>query len=172
MPGGTRWIDFLPFVGTVETGSVDYRKQLFEQSLVVIQHNPLFGDADYRQAPELLQLIQGEHIIDFVNTYLEIALSSGLVGLSLFLGIFASILARLRRLLKFHAVRDADFDTYVRASIATLIAILVTIATAANIDFIPYVYWSFAGLTVAIIRIGYRELAGVAPAGKASQVAA
>ena len=38
-----------------------------------------------------------------------------------------------------------------------LIAILVTIGTVSSIDFVPYVYWSYAGLCVAVIRVGYSE---------------
>ena len=53
----------------------------------------------------MVAMMQGEHIIDIVNTYLEIALRSGLVGLSLFVGVFATILLRLRRVLKFRGVR-------------------------------------------------------------------
>src|SRR5262249_9626620 len=136
---------------------VTYRQKLFENSIVVIERHPLFGTPDYRQTPEMLEMMQGEHIIDIVNTYLEIALSSGLIGLSLFVGIFVSILLRLRRMLKFRAVGDADFNTYVRASIAILIAMLAAIATCSSIDFIPYILWSFAGLSVALIRIGYKE---------------
>ena len=166
-PVGTRLIDLLPFVGTVGEGSVTYRQKLFDNSIVVIQRNPLFGTPDYRQEPEMRAMMQGEHIIDIVNTYLEIAMRSGLVGLSLFVGIFATILLRLRRVLKFHGVNDVNFNTCVRASIATLIAMLVTIATVSSIDFIPYVYWSFAGLCVSLIRIAYRERA----AARAARVA-
>ena len=158
-PFGTRLMDLLPFVGTVAEGSVTYRQQLFDNSIVVIQRNLLFGTPDFRKAPEMVAMMQGEHIIDIVNTYLEIALKSGLVGLSLFVGVFATILLRLWRVLKFRGVNDVNFNTCVRASIATLIAMLVTIATVSSIDFIPYVYWSFAGLCVSLIRIAYREQA-------------
>jgi O-antigen ligase len=156
-PLGTRLIDFLPFVGTVGEGGVTYRQKLFDNSLVVIQRSPLFGSPDFRREPEMQQMAQGEHLIDIVNTYLEIALRSGLVGLSLFFGIFATILLRLRRVLKFHDVNDLNFKACVRALIATLMAMLVTIATVSSVSFIPYVYWSFAGLSVALIRIGYKE---------------
>ena len=144
-----------------------YRQKLFDNSVVVIQRNPLFGTPDYRQTPEMAAMMQGEHIIDIVNTYLEITLKSGLVSLSLFIGIFAAIILRLRRVLKFRDVNDVNFNTCVRASIATLIAMLVTIATVSSIDFIPYVYWSFAGLCVALIRIAYRERAAARAAGLA-----
>ena len=157
-PIGTRLIDVLPFVGSDE-GSVVYRQELFNSSLVVIERNPLFGSPDYRMEPEMVALTTGQHIIDFVNTYVEIALKSGLVALSLFFGFFAAILLRLRRVLKFRHVRDSNFNTCIRGSIAILVAMLVTIATVSSIDFIPYVYWSFAGLSVALVRIAYREQA-------------
>lgn len=106
-------------------------------------------------------MIQGEHIIDIVNTYLKVALDSGLVGLAFFLSFFTTILIGLWRVLKFKVVRELGLDTSVRASIATLAAILVTIATVSSVDFIPYVYWSFAGLCVALIRIAYLERTAV-----------
>jgi O-antigen ligase len=167
LPVGAKLIDLLPFVGAVEQGNVTYRQQLFDNSITVILRNPLFGTPDYLRAPEMLAMMQGEHIIDIVNSYLEIALRSGLVGLSLFIGVFATILLRLRRALKFRGVNDVDYNTCVRASIATLIAMLVTIVTVSSIDFIPYVYWSFAGLCVSLIRIAYRERAAARGAGRA-----
>jgi O-antigen ligase len=149
-------MDFLPF-GSVESQNIEFRQQLFDNAMVVIQRYPWFGTADFRETPEMLALVHGDQIMDIVNTYLEIAMRSGLVGLSLFVGIFTAVLLGLRRMLKIHAVKDADFKTYVRALIATLIAILLTIVTVSSIGQIPYIYWSFAGLGVALTRIGYQE---------------
>jgi O-antigen ligase len=158
-PVGSRLIEMLPFVGSTDQENVTYRQKLFENSIVVVQRNPVFGSPDFRKEPEMHELTQGEGIMDIVNTYVEIAMKSGLVGLTLFVGFFASILLRLRRVLKFRAVKDVNFNACVRASIAILIGMLVTIATVSSIDFIPYVYWSFAGLSVSLIRIAYREQA-------------
>jgi hypothetical protein len=102
------------------------------------------------------KMMQREHLIDIVNTYLEIAMRSDLVGLSLLFNVFTTILLRLRRVLKFHGVNDVNFKTCVCALIATLMAMLATIATVSSNDFIPYVYWSVAGLCVSLIRIAYR----------------
>jgi len=106
-------------------------------------------------------MMQGEHIIDIVNSYLGVALNSGLVGLGMFLGFFATIGIGLLRALKSKVGRDPEFGTYARASLAILAAMMVTIATVSSIDFIPYIYWSCAGLCVALVRIGYRERARV-----------
>ena len=167
---GSQLLDFLPFIGSVDAGSVDYRQRLFENAVQVIERNPWLGSADYLSTPEMQEMIQGQGIIDIVNTYLRVALNSGLVGLGLFLGFFTTILIGLRRVVKLNAVRDIGFSAYARASMATLIAILVTIGTVSSVEFIPYVYWSFAGLCVALVRIAFRERAAVTRAAHASPV--
>ena len=163
LPIGQQLLDLLPFVGTTTAeGSVAYRQRLFDNALIVMARNPWLGDTNYRAAPEMLEMIQGEGIIDVVNTYINIALSYGLVGLGLFAGAFASILIGLRRVIKFRAVQDNGVTVTARALMATLIAVLATIATVSSVDTIPYVYWSLAGLCVACIRIAYRERVAVA----------
>jgi hypothetical protein len=153
-PAGDSIIKFLPFVGSVEEGTVTYRQQLFDASLSVIEHDLWFGSTEFLSSPELKALMQGEGIIDLVNTYIEVALKSGLVGLSLFVAFFAAILMGLRPFLK-----DIHLSEFAGASVAILLAILFTIATVSSVDFIPWIYWSFAGLSVALIRIGYRQRA-------------
>ena len=171
IPGSARLLQFLPFIGSVDEGSVTYRQQLFENSMAVIQQYPIFGTVDYRKTPEMIAMRNGEGLIDIVNTYLEIAMRSGLVGLGLYVGIFASILLRLRRMLKSNAVKDQNFRNLAYASVATLTAMLVTIATVSSIDFIPYVMWSFAGLCVGIIRVGYKERSAAVKAANLSRAA-
>jgi O-antigen ligase len=160
-PVGDRLLAFLPFTGSVDAGSVIYRQRLFDSAIPVIERNPWFGSRDFLLTPEMQEMIQGQHMVDLVNTYLGIALNSGLVGLGFFLAFFGTILIGLRRVLKFEAVRKTGLGAYTCASVATLIAVMVTIGTASSVDFIPYVYWSFAGLCVALIRIAYKERAAV-----------
>jgi len=169
-PVGQRLIELLPFVGSVDVGTVNYRQLLFESAIPVIERNLWFGSVDYLSTPEMQKMIQGQGIIDIVNTYLGIMLDTGLVGLGLFIGFFATILVGLRRVLKFRTVRDIDFSVYGRASIATLMAILVTIGTVSSVLVIPYAYWSFAGLCVALIRIAYRERAALVLEVRARQI--
>jgi O-antigen ligase len=171
-PVGSGLFDLLPFVGSVDAGSVTYRQQLFAAALVVIERNPWFGSGDFRLEPEMQELIQGQHIIDVVNTYLEIALNFGLIGLGLFASFFASVLVGLWRVRKFQVLQNMGLDAYMRASMATLVAILVTIGTVSSVDYIPYVYWSFAGICVALVRVAYKERATVAGDADAIRVPA
>jgi hypothetical protein len=77
--------------------------------------------------------------------------------LSLFVGFFMAILLGLRRTLKYEP--SIDRQTHARALIATLLSILVVLGTTSSIIFIPYIYWSFAGLCVAFVRIAYSDRA-------------
>jgi O-antigen ligase len=164
-PAGDFLFNLLPFIGSVD--ATTYRERLFTNAMIVIKRNPWFGSPDYLSTPEMQEMIQGEGIIDIVNTYLSITLSYGLVGLGLFLSFFGSILIGLRRV-----SRQSGFNTSARALMATLVGILVTIATVSSIDFIPYVYWSIAGLSVALIRIAHKERAAATRVAHAIHVAA
>ena len=152
-------IDYLPFIGSAEAGTITYRERLFDVALDIIERHPWIGSVDYLSTPEMMQLMQGEGIIDLVNTYVEVALISGLVGLGLFTGFFSMILIGLWRVIRIHGRRDQEVTNCARILLALLVAILVTIGTVSTIDFIPYVYWSFAGMSVALIRISSRQRA-------------
>jgi O-antigen ligase len=153
IPGGNKLIDLLPYIGTVEAGNITYRERLFENAMIVIQHNPLFGSIDYRSTPEMQSMIQGEGIIDIVNSYLLVALETGLIGLALFAGFFATILLGLRKSLFRFQDKNDDTARLGRALLASLAGALVTITTVSNISVIPIVYWSLAGLAVAYIQM-------------------
>ena len=91
--------------------------------------------------------------IDLVNTYVAVALSSGLVGLSLFAGFFIAVGTGIFR--SFLQARDPEGELRLlgRALFATLAAILIMIFTVSSITFIPVVYWAVAGLGVAYARM-------------------
>lgn len=147
---GEKIIDLLPFVGTIETGNITYRQRLLELSLQIIGYSPFFGMPDFLVYLE--ELRQGQGIIDMVNSYLIIALNSGLVGLSLFLGFFGVILLGIFKRMRRMAKTDEHHELG-QALIAVLLGILVTISTVSSISFISVVYWSVAGLGLAYIRL-------------------
>ena len=146
---GERLVALLPFVGTVQADSVEYRQQLFEVSWNVLMMNPVFGSPYYMSNSSMEQLRQGEGIIDMVNSYMGIALLSGFVGLTLFVAAFASSGVRVW----LHVARNgqADDEEVVigRGLLATLVGVLVTIATASSVDSVPVIYWCLAGALAA-----------------------
>lgn len=153
-PVGDRIINLLPYVGSEEsTVTADYRTQLLENSWIVIRRNPLFGSIDFTQTPEMQEMIQGQGIIDVVNTYLVVALRTGFVGLGLFLLFFVAVLTGLARAFMALPESDNELKLTARALFATLCGLLVTIFTVSSVSHIPYFYWILAGLCVAQTRI-------------------
>jgi O-antigen ligase len=152
-PAGRALVDYLPFVGTVDAENVTYRERLFEVSLGVVLEHPFFGAWDFLQLPVMQQLRQGQGIIDLVNTYLVVALASGLVGLSLFCGFFLVVLYELFAAMRRAGGRYGEPYVLGRALFCALLGILVMIATTSSLTLIPVVYWSIAGLAQAYARV-------------------
>jgi O-antigen ligase len=152
LPGGERVIDHLPFIGSVEEGSVTYRQRLFEVSMGVFWQNPIFGSLHYLFHPAMEEMRQGQGIIDIVNTYLAVALPYGLVGLFLFVSPFVYGIAACWRRVAF-ARDDSELVRLGRALVGTVLAVLVTIATVSSISVVPLMYWILLGLCVAFARM-------------------
>jgi O-antigen ligase len=151
-PYGSKIVAFLPFVGDYDAGSVDYRQQLFEVSWQVLMQNPILGSPYYIFDPAMEQMRQGEGIIDMVNTYLTVAMSSGFVGLTLFSCVFASSGIRIVRYLLASSDKTAMSHVVGRALLATLVGMLTTIATVAEVNAIPVINWCMAGACAAYVR--------------------
>jgi len=153
VPGGDKVLDLLPYIGNIEKENITYRERLMDNSWIVIQRNPLFGSFDFRNTPEMQSMIQGEGIIDIVNTYINLALRIGLVGLALFVGFFACVVLGIRKTLRTFTDRDDPYRELGRVLLATLLGILVTIFTVSSITVIPVIYWSVGGLGIAYIQM-------------------
>jgi O-antigen ligase len=166
LPGGERIINLLPFVGTKDQGNVQYREKLLNNSMIVIQRNPWFGSADYMKTPEMQEMRQGQGIIDIVNSYIQITLRYGLVGLGLFAGFFALTMLDILRAMRLIKDKGSEEHLLGRALLATLVSILVIITTVSSISFIPLMCWSVAGLGVAYAQMVRRRAAGGEFSGK------
>lgn len=147
-PAGQKVVDLLPFVGTVETENIDYRARLLDNALIVIDRNLWFGSVDYLSTPEMLTMIQGEGIIDIVNSYLAVALKSGVVGLTLFVGFLLVASWNVWQRQK-SMPRDATEKLLGRALLASMAGAMITIFTVSSISLVPIIYWCMAGLCVA-----------------------
>ena len=85
------------------TGSSDYRTELLRRGMQEFWKSPLFGDDFVVVIGRMQDMIQGEGIVDIVNTYLYFALFSGAIGLAIFCLAFLFPIGRLfqiRRLLR------------------------------------------------------------------------
>jgi hypothetical protein len=127
-PLGPSIIENLPFIGTANQGTVEYRQQLAETSWRLIKENPWFGNPFVILQME--ELRQGG-IIDIVNAFANVALFYGLTGLALFVGAFVvGLIHAYRRLLVARRSNDDNGMTLGASLIACVLATLLVMATA------------------------------------------
>jgi len=168
-PIGNRVISVLPFVGgTVDSGSVIYRESLTSRTLEIIEQNPWFGDQLAYQKMDDLR--QGQGIIDLVNTYAEIGLFYGIVGLTCF-GLF-SLFACLRVYVSAASNIKADPDLS-RAGFNVFACLLGTLLMLLSCSFIfgyAEIFYVLAGFANAYGRFASRQsrVAGSASLMRAS----
>ena len=125
-PLAERIVRVLPFMGgTVDSGNIEYRQRLFERSWSIIEQSPLLGDQAARL--KMQDLRQGEGIIDMINTYMQILLDNGFVGLSLFLTFILVAASRAlqerKRLAKRNPAASQIGASLVACTVGTLIMI-------------------------------------------------
>jgi O-antigen ligase len=95
-PLADKILSVLPFTGgQVDTYNVIYRQRLFARCLEVIGESPWLGAPDGYL--KLADMRQAQGIVDLVNTYMQIMLNNGILGLGLFLGFILTALYRAWR---------------------------------------------------------------------------
>lgn len=151
------FIDYLPFVGTVEAENVEYRQRLMQASVQIILQNPWFGTYDY-----MYQLIDQDLVIggmvDIVNTYVGVGLGNGLTGLFAFVGVFFFAGVGIVRSMAKLPDPECEERTIGQGLLAALVGTAVTIATVSSISFIPLLYWLVAGLAVGYSGMVRRKI--------------
>ncbi len=153
LPFGQKVMNMLPFVGKTDTYNIEYREVLIDKSILLIKKNPVFGAYDVTKDPDMEEMVQGEGIVDIVNTYLGVVLATGLVGLFLFLG--PLVFALFTLLLTLTRIRDSSSSamTCGRSLHGVYIAILVTIFATSSIGIIATLYWTVIGLIFSFARV-------------------
>ena len=152
-------LDRLPFIGTADQGTVEYRQALAETSWTLIQQHLFFGDPFVYLRMEALR--QGQGIIDIVNGYIFTALFAGLVGLTLQVLVYAVPLLGGLRMLYRSQTLDDDARLLGTALAAALLASLFYVATA---GYSPTMY------LIAGLLVSYVALAGTQSSRKDSLV--
>ena len=153
IPGGQRIINMMPFIGQSEQFNVEYREQLIPKSIQILKRSPLFGVFDAREEPEMEDMKQGEGIVDIVNSYLNIALSYGLVGLTIFLWIFVWTIYQIIRAMKY--IRDRESLRYKlgQSLRAIYVGLLVMLSSISFVDVVGSFVFLLLGLSASYSRI-------------------
>ncbi len=152
-PYGEKFVNLLPVVGSIRADTIEYRQKLAEISWELFQRNPVLGTTHYRETPEMESMRQGQGIIDIVNSYINIALAYGMLGLIAFLLIFYSTASHLYKLTKNKLRFRGNESLLSRILFAIHIYILSVIATVSSIDYVPIFYWTIVGLSATHINI-------------------
>ena len=147
---GETVLSYLPFVGKLDEGSMDYRKLLLDRSMDVIFMNPFFGSNDYLWYMEDLR--QGQGIVDIVNNYVGVALNCGLVGLFVYLLFFVFTFWRTANRMRKSPFGSKDHQLG-QILIGTVAGILVMISAVSDILNVPLLCWGTAAMCVAYSRM-------------------
>jgi O-antigen ligase len=150
VPALKGFADMLPFIGNVDSENVDYRRRLLDISMSLIAQSPWLGFPGHLSYME--ELRQGQGIIDIVNSYIGIALNTGVIGLACFVGGYLSMLGKLLVLRGLPSVTD-EGRRVANHLIATTLAALFIIVTTSSISVIPQVLSMLLGLGVACWRV-------------------
>jgi len=63
--------------GAAASGNIEYRQRLFTRGMDEVRSHPLLGQPPEYLVNHLADLTQGEHIVDFVNGHLFVAMAAG-----------------------------------------------------------------------------------------------
>ncbi len=127
-PIGQILIPYLPFIGTIDSGNVDYRSRLFEVCMDLITANPFFGNPF--AANQMESLRQGQGIIDLVNGYLHVAVFHGVIALGLFLALVLFAVGRTVVAWQTVRLKDPEHGYVGAALVGAMLGNMLFIATA------------------------------------------
>jgi hypothetical protein len=154
LPFGRFVLDLVPFIGTVETGNIEYRQLLMRNAAGLIWRHPVLGSTDYVERLAAMGMVQGQGIVDIVNSYVEVTLRSGLAGLVPVRRPHGDrVVLRPGCAQAFAARRPAGGADLGRSLAAAQLAVIVTIGSVSSILVIPWMYWCLAGMLVGYARV-------------------
>lgn len=154
LPGGEKILDYLPWVGSIDAGGIDFREILWEQSMLVIDKSPWIGSIGFTDFPEFDPIRLGTGFVDIVNSYLGIVLQYGLIGLALFVFLLLSSLIGVLRALFVNRCSNNEMRLYGVALLAVIVATIAEIWMVSSISQIAPIVIFTVGVSAAY---GYLE---------------
>jgi O-antigen ligase len=132
-----------------DLSSINYRNELLDTALALLRQSPWLGVPDY--ASQMQALRQGEGIIDLVNSYIGIALDTGVIGLVIYLLPYVFAFRRMVKVpgLSLREPGDANAGWFTATFLAMIIALLLTIFTTSTFFTMPFLLVSLLALPIA-----------------------
>jgi hypothetical protein len=143
--------------------TAEYRSNLFRRGVEEVQKHMFSGQTPDQLQVSMDDMRQSEHIIDFVNSHLYIALTCGIEGLLLWLGFWISPL-----LVAFKAqsrARRMKYSVPLEIPCSILTAIFVALIFTSPIDRNPSLIALALAFAAVLIRAARRGPAASAPRG-------
>jgi len=140
-----------------DLNTINYRRQLLDTTLALLKQSPWLDVPDY--ASQMQDLKQGEGIIDLVNSYIAIALDTGVIGLAIYL---LPYVAAFRRLVKVPGISlrqpsDTGDGWFAATFLAMNISCMLTIFTTSTFSTMPFLLIMLVALPIA--RLTHKETA-------------
>jgi hypothetical protein len=157
-PLGDRVLKVLPFTGgtSQSTYNIVYREVLAKRSLELVEEHPLLGDQNAYS--ELSDLRQGEGIIDFVDTYAQVAVFYGLAGLLCFCGFMLVALLKVYSAEKALQQKDPDLALVGASLTAVMVGTLFMLSTCSFIFGYAQMFYILGGLAAAYVQLSRQRL--------------
>jgi hypothetical protein len=170
-PLGERIVYLLPYVGAPDAANtLLYRQRLAERAWELFQVHPFFGQQLWYL--QMQDLRQGQGIIDFVNTYAQIALFYGGVGLATFLAfILIGTSQAYRAATRSHAA-DSDLALMGRTLIACTIGTLLVMTTCSLVLGIEKMLYVLVGIMGAYAQLAKARKPAQVPSRSPAKVSA
>jgi O-antigen ligase len=132
-----------------DLNTINYRRQLLDAALALLKQSPWLGVPDY--ATQMQDLKQGEGIIDLVNTYIAIALDTGVIGVAVFLLPYALVFRRLIRVpgISLKQRDKIGASWFATVFLALMISCLLTIFTTSTFGTMTFMLTLLLALPVA-----------------------
>ena len=153
LPTGERILDMLPLIGaSTHDASLTYRQRLLDDAWPIIQQYPFLGDPTALLG--LQNLRQGERIIDIINSYIDVLLSDGFLGLTLFLGIVMIGLRRSYRVCRRTIVSAPRLSVIGSSLIACTVGTFVLMWDGSFGGGLEQMYYALAAFMIGYSYIG------------------
>jgi O-antigen ligase len=148
-----KFVSVLPFLGgTVDSGNLVYRQRLRDRAWQIISESPLLGDQT--ALLKMQELRQGQGIIDVVNSYIQVLLANGFVGLSLFLSFILMAVLKAWTVSRKITPIDPDFGLLGASLVACILATLLLMQNGSFGMGTERLYYLLAALAAAYAHMG------------------
>lgn len=138
-------------------GTGDYRTQLLRRGMEEYRKNPIFGDSYDNVVARMPDMVQGEGMVDFVNSYLYFALFGGAIGLMLFCVSFLVPMGRLVQIRRSLPPQSIERDV-ASFCLAMLVSAAVMIAFTSYLKR-PSIFWLASASMALMINVPRRARA-------------